>query len=106
MTFHDSRYSLNEENFDLTVTGVRAEDAGDYFCLVNNKLEGQDVVKLSVVAPPEVTILSPVSHSTSGAAASPLIIIRYHHYYHHHHYYHYHCSLPLGPWSRGLTPGL
>ena len=45
----DPRYSLNEENFDLTVTGVRLEDAGDYFCLVNNKVEGQDIVKLNVV---------------------------------------------------------
>ena len=45
----DPRHSLNEENFDLTVTGVRLEDAGDYFCLVNNKVEGQDIVKLNVV---------------------------------------------------------
>ena len=32
----DPRFSLNEDAFDLTVTGVRLEDAGDYFCLVNN----------------------------------------------------------------------
>ena len=49
----DPRYSLNEESFDLTVTGVRLEDAGEYFCLVNNKLEGQDIVRLTVVAPPD-----------------------------------------------------
>ena len=49
----DPRYSLNDESFDLTVTGVRLEDAGEYFCLVNNKLEGQDLVKLSVVSPPD-----------------------------------------------------
>ena len=45
----DPRYNINEENFDLTVTGVRLEDAGEYFCLVNNKLEGQDIVKLTTV---------------------------------------------------------
>ena len=49
----DPRYSLNDETFDLTVTGVRLEDAGDYFCLVNNKLEGQDIVSVSVVSPPD-----------------------------------------------------
>ena len=49
----DPRYSINEDTYDLTLTGVRLEDAGDYYCLVNNKLEGQDVVKLSVVAPPD-----------------------------------------------------
>ena len=45
----DPRYNINEDNFDLTVTGVRLEDAGDYFCLVNNKLEGQDIVRLTTV---------------------------------------------------------
>ena len=45
----DPRYNINEENFDLTVTGVRLEDAGEYFCLVNNKLEGQDIVRLTTV---------------------------------------------------------
>ena len=48
----DPRFSLNEDSFDLTVTGVRLEDAGEYFCLVNNKEEGEDVVRLTVVAPP------------------------------------------------------
>ena len=45
----DPRYSLSEDTFDLTVTGVRLEDAGEYYCLVNNKVEGQDIVKLNVV---------------------------------------------------------
>ena len=45
----DPRYNINQENFDLTVTGVRLEDAGEYFCLVNNKLEGQDIVRLTTV---------------------------------------------------------
>ena len=45
----DPRYTLSEDTFDLTVTGVRLEDAGEYYCLVNNKVEGQDIVKLNVV---------------------------------------------------------
>ena len=49
----DPRYSLNDQTFDLTVTGVRLEDAGDYYCLVNNKLEGEDIVSVSVVSPPD-----------------------------------------------------
>jgi hypothetical protein len=45
----DPRFVLNQERFDLNLTAVRTEDAGEYFCLVNNKMEGQDIVKLSVV---------------------------------------------------------
>ena len=45
----DPRFVLNQDRFDLNLTGVRTEDAGEYFCLVNNKMEGQDIVKLSVV---------------------------------------------------------
>ena len=45
----DCLYTLSEDTFDLTVTGVRLEDAGEYYCLVNNKVEGQDIVKLNVV---------------------------------------------------------
>ena len=52
----DPRHSLNEENFDLTVTGVRLEDAGEYFCLVNNKLEGQDIVRLTTVGESSVIV--------------------------------------------------
>ena len=67
----DPRYSLNEENFDLTVTGVRLEDAGDYFCLVNNKVEGQDIVKLNVVGEKlllfQINFTNLIFFSTSGA---------------------------------------
>ena len=36
-------------SFDLNLTSVRTEDAGQYFCLVNNKAEGQDRVEVEVV---------------------------------------------------------
>ena len=45
----DPRFVLDQERFDLNLTAVRTEDAGEYFCLVNNKMEGQDRVKLTVV---------------------------------------------------------
>ena len=45
----DPRFVLDQERFDLNLTAVRTEDAGEYFCLVNNKMEGQDRVKLAVV---------------------------------------------------------
>ena len=45
----DPRFVLDQERFDLNLTAVRTEDAGEYFCLVNNKMEGQDLVKLVVV---------------------------------------------------------
>ena len=45
----DPRYVLDEERFDLNLTAVRTEDAGEYSCLVNNKMEGQDRVRLTVV---------------------------------------------------------
>ena len=45
----DPRFVLDQERFDLNLTAVRTEDAGEYFCLVNNKMEGQDMVKLAVV---------------------------------------------------------
>ena len=45
----DPRFVLDQERFDLNLTAVRTEDAGEYFCLVNNKIEGQDSVKLAVV---------------------------------------------------------
>ena len=41
-----------QDTFDLTLTGVRVSDAGEYYCLVNNKVDGSDVVQLAVVAPP------------------------------------------------------
>ena len=45
----DPRFVLDQERFDLNLTAVRKEDAGEYFCLVNNKMEGQDLVNLAVV---------------------------------------------------------
>ena len=45
----DPRYVLNTDRFDLNLTTVRKDDEGDYFCLVNNKVEGHDVLRLSVV---------------------------------------------------------
>ena len=45
----DPRYVLNTDRFDLNLTTVREQDEGDYFCLVNNKVEGHDVMRLSVV---------------------------------------------------------
>ena len=45
----DPRYVLDQERFDLNLTAVRTEDAGEYSCLVNNKMEGQDRVRLTVV---------------------------------------------------------
>ena len=45
----DPRFVIDQERFDLNLTAVRTEDAGEYFCLVNNKMEGQDRVKLAVV---------------------------------------------------------
>ena len=45
----DPRFVLDPERFGLTLTAVRTEDAGEYFCLVNNKMEGQDRVNLAVV---------------------------------------------------------
>ena len=45
----DPRFTLNESQFELKVTGVRIEDAGDYFCLLNNKVEVDDKVRLTVL---------------------------------------------------------
>ena len=45
----DPRFVLHTERFELNLTGVRVEDAGDYSCLVNNKVEGQDIVRVSVI---------------------------------------------------------
>ena len=45
----DPRFALDEDSFDLNLTAVRTEDAGEYSCLVNNKMEGQDRVRLTVV---------------------------------------------------------
>ena len=49
-------YSIVQKNtnnlspsFDLNLTSVRTKDAGQYFCLVNNKAEGQDRVDVEVV---------------------------------------------------------
>ena len=45
----DPRFVLDQESFDLNLTAVRTEDAGEYSCLVNNKMEGQDRMRLTVV---------------------------------------------------------
>lgn len=45
----DPRFTLDESHFELKVTGVRIEDAGDYFCLVNNKADVDDRVRLTVL---------------------------------------------------------
>ena len=45
----EPRYLLNTDRFELNLSRVREGDEGDYSCLVNNKVEDSDVLRLSVV---------------------------------------------------------
>ena len=44
-----SRFVLDEETFDLNLTGVTDEDAGQYFCVVNNKENVRERTQLKVI---------------------------------------------------------
>ena len=52
----DPRFTLDESRFELKITGVRIEDTGDYFCLLNNKAEVDDRVRLTVLG--KIALLS------------------------------------------------
>ena len=45
----DPRFTIDQDSFDLIITSVRMEDAGEYYCLVNNKDNADDKIQLTVL---------------------------------------------------------